>query len=42
MIAGSSRNDGDTATLTKELIKQSKWDLLDLNDYNFSYFDYKH
>lgn len=42
VIAGSSRNDGDTATLTKELIKQSKWDLLDLNDYNFSYFDYKH
>src|SRR5690606_21365681 len=32
----------DTATLTKELIKQSKWDLLDLNDNNFSYFDYKH
>ncbi len=28
--------------MTKELIKQSKWDLLDLNDYNFSYFDYKH
>lgn len=42
VIAGSSRNDGDTTTLTKELIKQSKWKLLDLNDYNFSYFDYKH
>lgn len=28
--------------MTKELIKQSKWDLLDLNDNNFSYFDYKH
>lgn len=42
VIVGSSRNDGDTATLTKELIKQSKWDLLDLNDYDFGYFDYKY
>lgn len=42
VIIGSSRKDGDTATLTKELINQSKWDLLDLNDYNISYFDYTH
>lgn len=42
VIIGSSRKDGDTATLTKELINQSKWDLLDLNDYNISNFDYTH
>jgi len=42
VILGSSRNDGDTAILTKMLIKQSKWDLIDLNDYDFGYFDYKH
>jgi len=42
LIVGSSRNDGDTAYLTNELVKLSKWDVIDLNDYNFSYFDYKH
>ena len=42
VIVGSSRNDGDTANLTKKLIEQSKWDLINLNDYEFSYYDYKH
>ena len=42
VIVGSSRNDGDTANLTKKLIEKSKWDLVNLNDYEFSYFDYKH
>ena len=42
VIVGSSRNDGDTANLTKQLIEKSKWDLVNLNDYEFSYFDYKH
>ncbi len=42
VIVGSSRNDGDTVVLTSELTKQSKWDLIDLNDYNFSYYDYEH
>ena len=42
VIVGSSRNDGDSAALTKELIKQSEWDIINLNDYDFSYFDYKH
>lgn len=42
VIVGSSRNDGDTAYLAKELIKQSGWDLVNLNDYDFGYFDYKH
>lgn len=42
IISGSSRNDGDTKTLTNELIKKSNWDLIDLNDYNFGYYDYKY
>ena len=42
VIVGSSRNDGDTANLTKKLIEKSRWDLVNLNDYEFSYFDYKH
>ena len=42
LISGSSRNDGDTETLTTELIKKSNWDLIDLNDYNFGYYDYEH
>ena len=42
VIVGSSRNDGDTTSLTNELIEQSKWDIINLNDYNFSYYDYEH
>ncbi len=42
VLVGSSRNDGDTANLTKQLIEKSKWDLVNLNDYEFCYFDYKH
>ena len=42
VIVGSSRKDGDTANLTKQLIEKSNWDLIDLNDFGFSYFDYKH
>ena len=42
IILGSSRNDGDTKTLTTELIKKSNWDLIDLNDYNFGYYDYEY
>ena len=42
VIVGSSRNDGDTFKLVNELIKQSEWDLINLNDYSFSYYDYNH
>jgi multimeric flavodoxin WrbA len=28
--------------LTNKLIEKSGWDLINLNDYNFSYYDYKH
>jgi len=42
ILVGSSRNDGDTKTLTNQLVQKSNWDLIDLNDYAFSYFDYEH
>jgi multimeric flavodoxin WrbA len=42
ILVGSSRNDGDTKTLTNQLVQKSNWDLIDLNDYDFSYFDYDH
>ena len=42
IILGSSRKDGDTRKVVDELIKLSKWDFIDLNDYNISYYDYEH
>jgi multimeric flavodoxin WrbA len=42
VIVGSSRNDGDTKKLVDELVSISNFDTLDLNDYNFSYYDYEH
>lgn len=42
VIVGSSRNDGDTTTMTNDPIEQSKWDIINLNDYHFSYYDYEH
>lgn len=42
IILGSSRKDGDTKKIVDELITISKWDFIDLNDYNFSYYDYEH
>ncbi|MBU2952021.1 NAD(P)H-dependent oxidoreductase [Tamlana agarivorans] len=42
VISGSSRNDGHTKVLTDQLVKNSGWDFINLNDYNFSYYDYEH
>ena len=42
IILGSSRKDGDTKKITDELVNLSSWNLIDLNDYNFSYYDYEH
>ncbi len=42
IILGSSRKDGDTKRIVDGLISISKWDFIDLNDYNFSYYDYEH
>jgi multimeric flavodoxin WrbA len=42
VILGSSRKDGDTKKIVDELIGFSKWDFIDLNDYNIGYYDYEH
>ena len=42
IILGSSRNDGDTARVVNKLKEKSNWDLIDLNSYDFSYYDYAH
>lgn len=42
IILGSSRKDGDTKKIVDSLVNISKWDFIDLNDYNFSYYDYEH
>jgi multimeric flavodoxin WrbA len=42
VILGSSRKDGDTKKIVDELIGLSKWDFIDLNDYNIGYYDYGH
>ena len=41
-IIGSSRMDGDTTALVKSLVKLTGWDVIDLNDYQISYYDYEH
>ncbi|MBK8503213.1 MAG: NAD(P)H-dependent oxidoreductase [Saprospiraceae bacterium] len=42
IISGSSRNDGNTAAVVNILNQCSGWDIIDLNDYHISYYDYQH
>ena len=42
VILGSSRKDGDTKRIVDELVNISGWDVIDLNDFNISYYDYEH
>ncbi len=42
IILGSSRKDGDTRMIVDRLQVLSGWDLIDLNDYDISYYDYEH
>jgi len=42
VIQGSARNDGNTASIVQALIRQTDWDFIDLNDYQFSHYDYAH
>ncbi|HFA49643.1 MAG TPA: NADPH-dependent oxidoreductase [Bacteroidetes bacterium] len=42
IIVGSSRKDGDTENLVRDLVKYSNWDVIDLNDHNIGYYDYEH
>ncbi len=41
IVSGSAR-EGDTKELVKELSHVSGWDVIDLNDYIISYYDYEH
>lgn len=42
IILGSSRKDGAAKAMATTLAEHSGWDLIDLNDYPFSYYDYEH
>lgn len=42
IILGSARSDGDTKVLVNKLAAMANWDLVDLNDYSFSHYDYEH
>lgn len=42
IILGSSRSNGDTAKAVQILQKNIDCDVVDLNDYDISYYDYEH
>lgn len=42
VIVGSSRNDGDTASLIKELVMQRPCTVINLTDYRIGHYDYEH
>jgi multimeric flavodoxin WrbA len=42
IILGSSRSDGDTAKVVQDLQKLIGCDVIDLNEYAISYYDYDH
>lgn len=42
IIIGSSRNDGETQKIVDKLTILKNWDVINLNDYKISYFDYSH
>lgn len=42
IILGSSNSNGETAEISKQIQAISNWDLIDLNSYSFTYYDYEH
>ena len=42
IILGSARSDGETKKLVTKLATQTGWDVIDLNNYNISNYDYDH
>lgn len=42
VILGSSRTDGETVAVVKQLKHISNWDVIDLNEYEINYYDYEH
>ena len=41
IIVGSSRNVGNTTKIVDEIANQFKVDVINLNDYQFTYYDYE-
>ena len=41
IIVGSSRKNGNTARIAHDVSKQFNIDVINLSDYNFSYYDYE-
>ncbi len=42
MILGSSRTDGETGEVVRQIRQISNWDVIDLNDYKIGNYDYEH
>lgn len=42
ILLGTSRNEGDTKKVAQQLVGRTNWDLINLNEYEFSYYDYDH
>lgn len=42
LIVGSARKDGDTAELVNQIKQLVDWEVINLNDYQISYYDYEH
>lgn len=42
VILGSARKNGDTSKVVDALVLYNKWDVIDLNDYKISFYDYDH
>ena len=42
LILGSSRSNGNTSKIVESLKNYLEFDVIDLNDYTFSYYDYLH
>lgn len=42
IVSGSSRNDGNTSRVVQLLQQHSGWESIDLNNYQFTYYDYLH
>lgn len=42
IILGSSRSQGDTFHIVQKLTETGDFDLIDLNEYDISYYDYDH
>lgn len=41
IIVGSSRNQGNTIRISKQISEKLNFDIINLNDYQFSYYDYE-